>query len=42
MKYKKKLANLRAAQAWFDKLPERDKVGLTRPGGIKQRTATSA
>ena len=42
MKYKKKLANRKAAQAWWDKLPERDKAGLTRPGGINQKTATSA
>ena len=42
MKYKKKLENLKAAQAWWDKLPERDEVGLTRPGGINQRTAVSA
>lgn len=42
MKYKKKLANLRAAQAWFDKLSEREKAGLTRPGGINQKTAISA
>ena len=41
MKYKKKLANLKAAQKWFDYLPERDKAGLTRPGGISQRTAAS-
>ena len=40
--YKMKLENLKAAQAWWDKLPERDKVGLTRPGGINQRTAASA
>lgn len=42
MKYKKKLENPRAAQAWWDKLPERDKASLTRPGGINQRTATFA
>ena len=42
MKYKKKLANLKAAQAWWDKLPERDKAGVSRPGGINQRTAASA
>ncbi len=42
MKYKKKLKNLKAAQAWWDKLPERDKASLTRPGGINQRTATFA
>ncbi len=41
MKYKKKLTNLKAAQTWWDKLPEREKAGLTRPGGINQRTATS-
>lgn len=34
MKYKKKIANLKAAQAWWDRLSERDKVELTRPGGI--------
>ena len=39
MKYKKKLENLKATQAWWDRLPERDKLGLTRPGGINQRTA---
>ena len=38
MKYKKKLENLRAAQAWFDRLPERYKVNLTRPGSINQTT----
>ena len=42
MKNKKKLANLKAAQVWWDRLPERDKAGLTRPGGINQRTAASA
>ena len=42
MKYKKKLANLKAAQAQWDKLPERDKAGLTHPGGINQKTAASA
>ena len=42
MKYKKKLANLKAAQAWWDRLPERDKVGLTRPGGINQTTGAVA
>ena len=39
MKYKKKLANLKVAQAWWDRLPERDKAGLTLPGRINQRTA---
>ena len=37
MKYKKKLANLKAAQAWWDRLPERDKASLTRPGSVKTR-----
>ena len=41
VKYKKKLANLHAAQAWFDKLPQKDKAGLTRPDGINQKTAAS-
>ena len=42
MKYKKKIANVKAAQAWWDRLPERDKASLTRPGSINQRTAASA
>ena len=42
MKYKQKLANLKAAQAWWDRLPERDKASLTRPGSMNQRTAASA
>lgn len=42
MKYKKKLENLKAAQAWWDKPPERDKASLTRLGGINQKTAASA
>lgn len=40
VKYKKKLANLHAAQAWFDKLPQKDKASLTRPGGINQTTGS--
>lgn len=42
MKYKKKLANLKAAQVWWDKLPERDKASLTRPGGINQTTGSAS
>lgn len=42
MKYKKKLANLKAAQMWFDKLPEKDKASLIRPGGINQRTGAAS
>ena len=41
VKYKKLLANLRAAQLWWDKLPERDKASMTRPGGIHQTTASA-
>lgn len=39
MKYKKRLEHLKMAQKWFDNLPEKEKASLTRPGGIKQRTA---
>lgn len=39
MKYKKKVANLKAAQAWWDKQPERFKATTTRPGSINQRVA---
>lgn len=42
VKYKKRLKNLEAAKLWFDKLSEREKAGLTRPGGIHQKTAVSA
>lgn len=41
MKYKKKLANLKAAQNWFDRLPEKEKASMTRPGGINQNTAVA-
>lgn len=41
MKYKKLLANLHAAQKWYDALPEREKASNTRPGGIHQRTASA-
>lgn len=33
MKYKKRLA-----KRWRDKLPESEKVALTRPESVKQRT----
>ena len=39
MKYKKKLAALKGAQAWWDKQPESYKRCTTRPGGINQRVA---
>lgn len=39
MKYKKKLINLKAAQSWFDALPNNVKLGLSRPGSVKQKTA---
>ena len=41
MKYKKKLANLKAAQAWWDRLPEREKASLTRPGSVNQTTGAA-
>ena len=37
MKYKKKLANLKAAQAWWDKQDQKYKDATTRPGSVKQR-----
>jgi len=42
MKYKKKVANLKAAQAWWDRLPERNKASLTRPGSIHQKTGAAS
>lgn len=38
MKARKLRENLAAAQRWWDKLPERDKASLTKPGSVKQRT----
>ena len=38
MKYKKKLAALKAAKEWWDKQPEDYKRATTRPGGINQTT----
>lgn len=40
MKYKKKLANLAAAQRWWDAQPQSYKNSTTRPGGINQRVVT--
>jgi len=42
MKYKKKVANLKAAQVWWDKLPEKEKASSTRPGGINQKTGAAS
>ena len=42
MKYNKKVANLKAAQAWWDKLPEKVKAATTRPGSVKQRIITGS
>lgn len=42
MKYKKKLENLKAAQAWWDKLSEKVKAATTRPGSVKQRIITGS
>ena len=36
MKYKKKLAALKAAKDWWDKQSEDYKRATTRPGGINQ------
>ena len=42
MKYKKKLANLKAAQAWWDKQDQKYKDATTRPGSIKQRVVSGS
>lgn len=41
MKYKKKLENLKAAQAWWDKQSADFQKATTRPGSVKQRIITS-
>lgn len=40
MKYKKKLENLKKAQAWWDKQSPSYQKASTRPGSIKQRVIT--
>lgn len=40
MKYKKKVANLKLAQNWWDKQPESFKHTTSRPGSVKQRIIT--
>lgn len=40
MKYRKKLENLKTAQAWWDRQDQRFKNATTRPGSIKQRIIT--
>lgn len=42
MKYKKKVANLKVAPAWWDKQDNKFKNSTTRPGSIKQRIVTGA
>ena len=42
MKYKKKVANLKAAQDWWDKQDNKFKNYTTRPGSIKQRVITGS
>lgn len=42
MKYKKEIANLKAAQVWWDRLSEREKASLTHPGGINQTTGAAS
>lgn len=37
MKYKKMKERLAKAQAWFDKLSQKDKSERTRPGSVKWR-----
>ena len=37
MQYKKKVANLKAAQQWWDKQDQKFKDATTRPGSVKQR-----
>lgn len=40
MKTKKRIENLKRAQAWWDAQPESFKHSTTRPGSIKQRIIT--
>lgn len=40
MKYKKKVENLKRAQAWWDKQDQKFKNATTHPGSIKQRVIT--
>lgn len=42
MKYKTKLANLKAAQSWWDKQDQKYKDSTTRPGSVKQRIITGS
>ena len=42
MKYKKKLENLKAEQAWWDKQDNKFKDSTTRPGSIKQHIIRGA
>ena len=38
MKYKKMLANLAAAQRWWDSQPDSFKRATTRPGSVKYKS----
>jgi len=42
MKYRKKVENLKAEQAWWDKQDQRYKDATTRPGSIKQRIVSGS
>lgn len=42
MKSKTRRENLKAAQAWRNKLPEKVKAATTRPRSIKQRIITGS
>lgn len=37
MKYKNKVKALKAKQAWWDKLLQREKDATTRPGSVKTK-----
>lgn len=37
MKYKKKLANLKAKQDWWDRQPKDFQASTTRPGSVKTK-----
>lgn len=40
MKYKKKVANLAAAQRWWDAQDKRFQEGTTRPGSVNCKSVT--
>ena len=42
MKSKTRRENFKAAQEWWDKLPEKVKAAITRPRSVKQRIITGS